>query len=372
MSSTGWMQNYGSPEDRAALQQYFYTIDTDRSGTIDSSELARSLQMAGEQCDPDYVQMLMKMYSRNGGQLTFEDYYGLVGFMRQQKQTFTQSGSDKMDLQSVSRAVEETHRGFPGLSVMMPMVSTLFGQMGGAQSGGISSTQFMLIQMFMSNIRTFLSAGGNAGSSSSGSGLLNMFNSSASSSNTSNLGGAGMNAMLGSLLGGSSTSTSTSSHSSSSSGGVGLGGYTPGTSTSTTPGGYGQPQGASGGYGQPQQSYGQPSAGGYGQTQPSQGGYGGPAGYGQPQGASGYGQPQGQAKPQGAGGYGQPQGGAGGYGQPQQGYGQPSAGGYGGGSYPQPSGSHNDAALQGFKPPSGYGTGTSSGAPPGPAFEGVN
>lgn len=364
------MHQYGSPEDQNALQQYFYQIDTDRSGSIDARELEQALRLAGERCDPEYVGMLLRMHGKQaGGSLSFHDFTNVVGFMRQNKQQFQSStnGQATMDLAAVQRSVAETHRGFGGLDTMMPMVTTMFNSMGG-QQGGITMDKFQMIMTFVSTIRNFMGAGGGGGSAG-GIGAL--------------LGGMGGLGGLGAALGGGggfggapSGGASTQSYASSSTSAPSYGG----SSTSAAPS-YGSGGGSSHGSGS--SSYGgassAPSGGagvgaggmnsildqimganlGSGASTGSSGGYGGASGGQTSYGGSSGGQ---------AGGYG---GSSGGYGGAQAGgYGGASvqAGGYGGQQGGQAAGS---AALNGFKPPTGYGTAPASNAPAGPAFTGV-
>jgi len=384
--SQGWMHSYGSEADKQALLAYFYQIDTDRSGTIDGSELQRALNLAGERSDPEYVGMLLRMFGKqNGGTLSFDDFNNVVGFMRHNKNTFQANGGEKMDLAAVERAVAETHRGFPGLGSMMPIVGQLFGSMGGAQAGGVTADNFMMIQTFMSVIRNMMGGGGG---SAGGMGMAGL------------LGGMGGMGGLAALMGGGGapsfggaaappTSHAQTNHSSGAS------------SFSQAPPAYGGASAAP--------SYGgsaAPSFGG-GSAAPSYGSsaapsYGGPPGYG---GASA---PQTSHAPGVSGGgvtsaggmnsildqiMGANLGGAGGsttttsYGQPQTthsqappSYGQPSYGAgqsagqsYGGASgYGQPQQQQQGAqALAGFQAPSGYGA--PAGNPnAGPAFTGVD
>jgi len=240
-----------------ALEQYFYSIDTDRSGTIDGSELQRALAACGERSDPEFVGMLLRMFGKSrGGTLSFQDFNNVVGFMRQNNEAYNRNGGRPMDLATVEREVAETNRDFPGVGAMMPMVSTLFSSMGGGSAGGVTADKFMLIQTFMSVIRGFMSSGGGGGGAGGAAGLL---------------GGLGGLGGLGALLGGGAL------------GGAALGGLGGGSSAPAA-GGYNSSSTASGGYGSapPQQSYGSSAPSGYGGASQSQGYGGQQGGYGAP------------------------------------------------------------------------------------------
>jgi len=365
-----WMKNNYDP----ALEQYFYSIDTDRSGTIDGSELQRALAACNERSDPEFVGMLLRMFGKSrGGTLSFQDFNNVVAFMRQNNEAYNRHGGRPMDLATVEREVAETNRDFPGVGAMMPMVSTLFSSMGG-QSGGVTADKFMLIQTFMSVIRGFMSSGGGGGAGGA-AGLL---------------GGLGGLGGLGSMLSGGALGGM---------GGAALGGAALGGGSAAS-GGYNSSSATSGGYSSapPQQSYGSSAPSGYGgasQTQGyggSQGGYGGsqgghsttssgPASAGNMNsildqimganlgsGASGSSSTTTQSystQPPAYGGGAQQSYGGG----AQQSYGGGAQQSYGG-SAPQTS-QQGSQALSGFQAPSGYGAPAANNNA-GPAFQGVD
>ena len=70
-----WLMQYGAGmqygvamQQQAAIQAYFYQIDTDRNGTLDNGELGRALAAGGMPLTPEVVGTLMQVFDldRNG------------------------------------------------------------------------------------------------------------------------------------------------------------------------------------------------------------------------------------------------------------------------------------------------------------------
>merc|ERR1712000_673791 len=144
--ATNWMNVYQtqSADELFVLQQWFESVDQDRSGEIDSDELAAALNAAGDAFDRGTIALMIKIFDidRNGN-IDFNEFTKLFKYINVMRQSF-----DSFDINKCGVLDEIQTRN------ALYQAKYLFQK---PNTRGLTFEQFMQMAIFLGNLRTLFS-----------------------------------------------------------------------------------------------------------------------------------------------------------------------------------------------------------------------
>ena len=93
---------------QAALQQWFNSVDTDRTGRVSTDELQKALAMGGLNFSMRLTASLVRMHDVNNSMsLDFHEFCAMQNYLTKLQQTFSQTamGATQLNLQQVQMAL---------------------------------------------------------------------------------------------------------------------------------------------------------------------------------------------------------------------------------------------------------------------------
>lgn len=156
-----WFMQYGAGmqygvamQQQAAIQAYFYQIDTDRNGTLDNGELGRALAAGGMPLTPEVVGTLMQVFDldRNGTIGMFE-WVPLFQFTQKIKESYAMHDRDRsgtLEWNELGAAL-----GSLGMHISPQHLLPLMGKFDPQKTGHLTMDNYTALSLYLANLRTF-------------------------------------------------------------------------------------------------------------------------------------------------------------------------------------------------------------------------
>jgi len=141
----GWYEVYHSmitPQEQQYYQQWFFSVDTDRSGSITGQELAQ-VQFNGQPIGPQVGFKLVKVFDRDGsGSIDFREYSILHKFMTLMQNAFLANDVQRRGVllpQQTFQAIQSS-----GFQVSLPTIQAMAKKFDPTNQGIIFSTYLFM------------------------------------------------------------------------------------------------------------------------------------------------------------------------------------------------------------------------------------
>ncbi|KAL6765832.1 hypothetical protein V8C86DRAFT_2450115, partial [Haematococcus lacustris] len=145
----------GSQQRPDATSQWFASIDTDRSGELDSAELQRALQLAGLNYGITDVDAMIRAFDTRGRRkLNLQEFGALHNFLTSVQGSFSYFDRDRsQSLQSPEVSEALRHAGF---ALDAPVVKAMMTRHDPDNNGAMSLDEFIRMCLFLQSCaRTF-------------------------------------------------------------------------------------------------------------------------------------------------------------------------------------------------------------------------
>jgi len=140
------------PSEIATLQQSFYQVDTDRSGTITAQELTRLTLGSLKGFTLETAKKLIKVFDTDGsGHVSFYEYASLHRFVITLQQAFAAFDKDRSGTLELHETVQALQQG--GFYVGQQTATKVFKRFASAPSG-IKFEDFVLMCAFLGQVRS--------------------------------------------------------------------------------------------------------------------------------------------------------------------------------------------------------------------------
>ena len=151
-----WYADY-YPQDYTLVNQvigWFYSIDTNRNGTLDQGELARALEQAGMRVEPVTIGKLMQTFDLDGNNsISINEFICMYKYLLDIKNSFTSHDRDRsgyLEYNEVMRALSQT-----GRNISLQTGTSLMKKYDPTGSGRISLEGYINLCMCLASIRSF-------------------------------------------------------------------------------------------------------------------------------------------------------------------------------------------------------------------------
>jgi len=146
--------NMCSPQIAQQIYQWFYSIDTNRNGSLDINEVGRALQQAQMYYHPETVYKVMQVFDlERSGQLKPNEFVALYQFIctiRTSFVTFDRNRSGYLDWGELQQALQMNH-----IFLSPQALTGLMFKFDSKKSGKISLEDYTNLSIYLANLRTF-------------------------------------------------------------------------------------------------------------------------------------------------------------------------------------------------------------------------